>query len=74
MRGARGETSGGVLMQYVGASRSSATKQMGLFQQPAEVRHGTRKCRPVSSPLPDGAVHAPNPLAARYERGIYLAP
>ena len=29
-------TSGGVLKQYVGARRSSATKQMGLFQQSVE--------------------------------------
>ena len=28
-------TSGGVLKQYVGARRLSATKQMRLFQQPA---------------------------------------
>src|SRR5262245_14761095 len=74
IQGARGEPSGGVLVQYVGASLSSATKQMGLFHQPVEVRHGTRSCRPLSSPLPDGAVHAPNPATARYERGIYLAP
>ncbi len=29
-------TSGGVLIQYVGARRSSATKQMSLFQRPVE--------------------------------------
>jgi hypothetical protein len=51
---------------------SSATKQMGLFQQLVEVRHGTRKYRPLSSPLLNGAVHVPTPVAARYGRGIYL--
>ena len=30
-------TSGGVLEQYVGARRLSATKQMGLFKQPVQV-------------------------------------
>src|SRR5262249_7812062 len=39
-KGFRGEareksTSGGVLSQYVGARRSSATKHMSLFQRPA---------------------------------------
>jgi hypothetical protein len=30
-------TSGGVLAQYVGARRLSATKQMSLFQQPEKI-------------------------------------
>jgi hypothetical protein len=34
-RGARKSTSGGVHRRYVDARRLSATKHMGLFQQPA---------------------------------------
>ena len=34
--------SGGVLGQYVGARRSSATKQMSLFQQPAKDKKTVR--------------------------------
>jgi len=36
--------SGGVLSEYVGASGSSATKQMGLFQQAARVIAPGRPC------------------------------
>jgi len=36
-------TSGGVLGQYVGARRLSATKHMSLFQQPVSIRAEARK-------------------------------
>src|SRR5207245_11417487 len=56
LKGLRGEarersTSGGVLRQYVGASRLSATKHMSLFQQPARqprfsgISHVSLPCR-----------------------------